>query len=119
MQMTFDDPITGAAFRVSVQPYIDGYSYNNTGTIPSSTTVTAYLDGNQVGTFTTHADRDTVQYLGFTDITFDKIVLSSVSIDNCMFIDDLQVSTIPEPGTLVLLVVGLLGLLAYAWRKRR
>jgi hypothetical protein len=27
--------------------------------------------------------------------------------------------TIPEPSTLVLLVSGLLGLLAYAWRKRR
>ena len=29
------------------------------------------------------------------------------------------VSFVPEPGTLVLLVTGLLGLLAYAWRRRR
>ena len=28
-------------------------------------------------------------------------------------------TTIPEPGTLVLLLTGLIGLLAYAWRKRR
>lgn len=28
-------------------------------------------------------------------------------------------STIPEPGTVVLLATGLLGLLAYAWRKRK
>lgn len=117
MQMTFDDPITGAAFRTSVQPFSDGYS--STGTIPSSTTITAYLDGTQVATLTTHTDRTAVQYLGFTDITFNKIVLSVVCIDSCVYIDDLQVSTIPEPGALVLLVMGLLGLLAYAWRKRR
>ena len=28
-------------------------------------------------------------------------------------------SAIPEPGTLTLLATGLIGLLAYAWRKRR
>jgi hypothetical protein len=29
------------------------------------------------------------------------------------------VATIPEPGTLALLTAGLLGLLCYAWRKRK
>jgi hypothetical protein len=28
-------------------------------------------------------------------------------------------SIVPEPGTLILLVTGLLGLLCYAWRKRK
>ena len=28
-------------------------------------------------------------------------------------------TTVPEPSTLVLLALGLIGLLAYAWRKRR
>jgi hypothetical protein len=32
---------------------------------------------------------------------------------------DLVITAAPEPGTIVLLATGLLGLLAYAWRKRR
>jgi hypothetical protein len=31
----------------------------------------------------------------------------------------LSVSIVPEPGTLALLAAGLLGLLCYAWRKRK
>ena len=29
------------------------------------------------------------------------------------------IKTVPEPGTIALLAAGLLGLLAYAWRKRK
>jgi hypothetical protein len=39
---------------------------------------------------------------------------------SCWNFDNVRLSSItPEPSTLVLLVTGLLGLLAYAWRKRR
>ena len=27
--------------------------------------------------------------------------------------------TVPEPGSIVLLIIGLIGMLAYAWRKRK
>ena len=33
--------------------------------------------------------------------------------------DDVRLSATPEPGTFALLAVGLLSLLAYAWRRRR
>lgn len=35
------------------------------------------------------------------------------------YFDNVSLTTIPEPGTLVLLASGLVGLLAYAWRKRK
>ncbi len=35
------------------------------------------------------------------------------------YIDNLTISTIPEPSTLLILASGLIGLLAYAWRKHR
>ncbi len=36
-----------------------------------------------------------------------------------IFADNLTISPIPEPSTLALLVTGLIGLLAYAWKKRK
>lgn len=35
------------------------------------------------------------------------------------YVDNFSVGTIPEPSTITLLVTGLFGLLAYAWRKRK
>lgn len=35
------------------------------------------------------------------------------------YLDNLSISTIPEPGSCMLLASGVLGLLAYAWRKRK
>ena len=34
-------------------------------------------------------------------------------------VDEYRISQIPEPSTLALLATGLVGLLCYAWRKRR
>ncbi|MCD4727634.1 MAG: PEP-CTERM sorting domain-containing protein [Pirellulales bacterium] len=38
---------------------------------------------------------------------------------NTSFWDNLTITQIPEPGTLALLTAGLVGLLCYAWRKRK
>ena len=46
----------------------------------------------------------------------------SAPVNGQFWIDNVrldQTSPIPEPGTLALLATGLIGLLAYAWRKRK
>ncbi len=44
--------------------------------------------------------------------------LGSAGGDYSTYIDNVQISMIPEPSMLTLLVASLFGLLAYAWRKR-
>ncbi len=39
--------------------------------------------------------------------------------DTSVYVDNLAITLVPEPCSLVMLPVGVVGLLAYAWRKRR
>ena len=67
---------------------------------------TPFVDGLRISAY------DATQYnnLGLGHLTMAG---SGGSFDN------LVVSNVPEPGALVLLATGLIGLLAYAWRKRK
>lgn len=47
-----------------------------------------------------------------------RFVMAGSASDTTYF-DDASLTATPEPGALVLLSTGLIGLLAYAWRKRR
>ena len=57
----------------------------------------------------------------FTDAktTYVGVGASSTSGNPSGGFDNLRITMIPEPGTLALLATGLLGLLCYAWRKRK
>jgi len=50
----------------------------------------------------------TLSFTGTTDLTV---------IDRSSYIDSVSVTAVPEPSTVALLTAGLMGLLAYAWRK--
>ncbi len=92
-----------------------------TGTSPSPTTQTFPTLNNS----TTVAEWDSIQSSGGV-IMFSIIdqgstsgTAGSISRLNFLSLTETVGTTTPEPSTLVLTVCGLLGLLAYAWRRRK
>jgi hypothetical protein len=67
-----------------------------------------YAGATSLGTYT-YTTNPTVAYVGF----------GCSAYHNDMVVDNFTLSEVPEPGTMALLATGLIGLLAYAWRKRR
>ncbi len=56
-----------------------------------------------------------------TGNTMTLAFLSSLTTadDLSSYVDNVQIAQIPEPGTMILFIAGMFGLLAYAWRKRK
>lgn len=75
-------------------------------------TIKWYCDGAEIGSssYTATTNPTTINYVGF-----GTRCGATGGIDNF----SLTSTTIPEPGTIALLAAGMLGLLAYAWRKRK
>lgn len=92
-------------------------AYQSTFTI-GSTSVTS-TPGGFDGGFVLNRD-----YVTFMNVAADgsgriEGTLSGGNPDNFAVFSGLQVMSIPEPSALVLLLVSMMGLLAYAWRRRR
>jgi PEP-CTERM motif len=89
-------------------------------TNPNTTTIEVLLNGIVVGSGVGSTDFDGTDFFQITGLTFDEIRLST-SGDQLALIDNLQftaVSTVPEPGSLALGSLALLGVVA-ALRRRR
>ena len=91
---------------------LTGVGSNNPFDGSSHVEVKIYLDGSTTpGIDYTSSFAYANDYIG---------MISNTSTGQRGLIDSLSISQMaPEPGTLVLLAMGLIGLLAYAWRKRK
>ncbi len=98
--------------------------------VTDGSTARMYINGTQIGTHssppTSVANNVTVgcQNDNDTNSTYDGGLTGAVDDVRIFtfsgaFVPNDVFAPVPEPGTLVLLASGLLGLLAYAWRKRR
>ena len=54
-----------------------------------------------------------------TPAGIDAVSLSATTTYGPFYFDNVEVSIVPEPSSVALLLSGLLGLVAYAWRKRK
>ncbi len=110
----FGQQVTGAAFNVA--------------TWRSNTLFQAFLGAAQVDAFTAitdYSDSEASKFWGFEGVLFDRIVITPDASPEspALGIDNLQlalvnVSTVPEPSTFVLMAAGLVMLLRYRFPKQ-
>jgi hypothetical protein len=94
-----------------IQVLVDGAAVTIAGSssvTPADGVVTSYTTDS----FNVSAGSHTVTFLGTIPIS---------SGDHTVFVDNIGVANtaVPEPSTLIVLSTGVLGLLAYAWRKNK
>jgi hypothetical protein len=98
--------------------------YSVTATLMDNSTVQTlapqtYVDGTDC--YATKVDITGLGLTGVKSLTFSDFVnCPSAGLGNIYHeIDVFGTATVPEPGAVVLLTTGLIGMLSYAWRKRR
>ena len=120
----------GGTGTVTVKPAVYGDADLN-GTVGSSDLSIVLSDFGKPGVWAT-GDFDYNGTVGSSDLSivlanFGQSLPSSFNVASYTNLDAAAINmlnaagieTVPEPGTLALLAAGLLGLLAYAWRKRK
>ncbi len=90
------------------------FSITDNGTKGISLTLTQADDTSNTETISAKlaSDSTSYNYVVFHNREYE-------GAENIAYLDNVVISTIPEPGTIVMTVIGIAGLIAYAWRKRR
>ena len=94
---------------------VSGTGYHNYELVQTAGAATAnlYVDGSLM------AALNPTGAFGVTRYLIGNTGSSAYTASMGVYLAGASLSTIPEPSTLALLMIGLFGLLAYAWRKRR
>lgn len=103
----FTSQVTAAAFQMI--------------TNPGTSTFQAFLNGGLIESFTAATTIPSTTYYGFESIVFDQIHVipagGAAGIDNIEFTRAL--TPVPEPASIMLVGIGLLGAGAKRWRQSR
>lgn len=116
--LTFDHRSFGSSFTESLAVSVQGGAV----LLPINDSVTD-PGGGYPSAKQTYSKVFTTTSAGMVTLTLTDTTPNARFNSTDQFVDNIQVNgpavSTPEPGTIVLLVTGLIGLLAYAWRKRR
>ena len=111
-----DDISSGAPGPIVFDQALKAVSFNLRSD-PGTTTIQAFLDGVLVESFSAATNlTNTSNFFGFQDIIFDEIRLSG-AVSNGFNVDNLEFVTVPEPSSVALFALGIIGLGAARRRK--
>ena len=98
--------------------------FNNTTSVWSSGTIAAFTPDISLGEYPVGGGSTGPIAAGQTftipgGVTGNIVKVTQVGAPSWLCLAEVEVYSVPEPGTLILGATGLIGLLAYAWRKRK